>query len=71
VVTAASYSFCWRATGAASARPSLRPHFKEGVIFQTSSGAAMRRENASAWLVEWQGVFSVARTAYIVVIGDA
>ncbi len=42
VVPAASIFFRWRATGAASARPSLRPLFSEGGEFQHSSGASCR-----------------------------
>jgi hypothetical protein len=36
--------FCRRATGAASARPSLRPHFQEGGIFETKLGCSAPRE---------------------------
>ncbi len=44
VVTAASFLLRWRATGAASARPSLRPLFEEGEM-SSKARAQRRREN--------------------------
>jgi hypothetical protein len=39
VVTAACFLFCRRATGAASARPSLRPHFSKRAAMSRTTRA--------------------------------
>ena len=47
VVTAASFSYCWRAMGEVFTRHSLRPLFTEGQLPRHSSGR-WARENAPA-----------------------